>query len=98
MRKPDWWNWPPLMTVVRHNREITTMAKNFQEAVDNEYARATRDGRAKVRAWAVEACSNVFHTASPASAAQAAFQQAASIFAPDPVNIKEVLADATVRP
>ena len=58
-----------------------------QRAIDNEYARATREGRAQVHAWARDATWNVFH----GGQAQAAFQQAESIFAPSKTDLSEVL-------
>ena len=78
--------WPFMLKKTR-DAEIDILAGLMQEALDNEYARATADGRAKVHDWAREATWNVFH----GGQAQAAFQQAESIFAPSKTDIKEVL-------
>jgi hypothetical protein len=85
------------MTKKRHDFVVTAYNDRIDAAVraiDREYARATRDGKAKVHDWAREATWNVFH----GGQAQAAFQEAERIFRPDPNPIKEeVLEDAAVR-
>ena len=94
MRRPDFWNWPPFMTVRRHNRIVTDIIKQAQVAIDQEHARATREGRAMVHTWAVEANHNLFYSSdSPAIAprAYAAFQEAERMFAPQPTTLSEVL-------
>lgn len=99
MRKPDWWNWPPFMTVLRHNREITILAEQYQEVVGQEHARATREGRAQVHAFAREATWNIFYgdsgggTTNPR--AYVALQQAEHMFSPEQTNVKEATDRAT---
>jgi len=91
----------PFMTKATHDRMVRqlnlsheTCVSLLQEAIDREYARATADGKAKVRAWAVDANYNVFNHPNPRGAAAAAFQEAGMIFRPDPITLKEVLEDA----
>lgn len=94
MRRPDWWNWPPFMTVRRHNRIVTDIIEQAQAAVNAECARAAREGRAQVHSWAVEANANVFcGSGSPITNARsyAAFQQAEHMFAPKPTYLKEAI-------
>lgn len=87
----------PFMTKATHDRIIRHLDLQHEactdllrQYIDNEYARATRDGRAQVHAWARDATWNVFH----GGQAQAAFQEAERIFAPAKTNIEEVLSDA----
>lgn len=89
------------MTVATHERYVRqielhheTCVSMLQEAIDREYARATKEGRALVHAWAVDANYNVFTHGNPRGAAQAAFQEAERIFRPDPITVKEVLEGA----
>lgn len=109
MRRPDFWNWPPFMTVRRHNRIVTDIIEQAQAAIDQEHARATREGRAQVHRWAVEANANLFYGTANNSAysghglptvaaarGRAALQQAEHMFAPDKTDLKEAI-DAAAR-
>ena len=88
----------PWMTLSRHDRivaemhhqhvsDMAVLSEAAADAVDREYARATRDGRAQVHAWARDATWNVFH----GGQAQAAFQEAEHMFAPSKTDLSEVL-------
>ena len=95
MRKPDFWNWPPFMTVLRHNREITILAERYQEAINREHARATREGQAQAHAWARDVNANLFygsggHPTIIAARERAALQQAEHMFHPARTDLKEV--------
>lgn len=85
--------WPFMLKKTR-DAEVDFIMDIYQGAVDREYFRATEDGSAKVRAWAVEANFNVYNHPVPRGAAMAAFQEAQSIFRADPVTFKEVLEGA----
>lgn len=95
MKRPDFWNWPPLMTVRRHNRIVTDIIEQAQAAINAEYARATQAGRAQVHAFAVEANWNIFHGDSSGGVtnprAYATLQQAERMFAPDRTDLKEAI-------
>jgi hypothetical protein len=101
MRRPDWWNWPPFMTVRRHNRILADVIAEAQKVIDSEYERATRAGRAQVHAWAREDTWDLFHGGrefgeDPRRQASSnnALQRAEHEFAPERTNLKEAL-DAT---
>lgn len=96
MTRPAWLRWP-LMTKDAHERELERVTGLMQEAVDNEFARACREGRAVVHQWATEANYNVFNHSNPRGAAYAAFQEAEHMFRPARTDVKEAL-DAAVRP
>ena len=87
----------PWMTLSRHDRivaemhhqhvsDMAVLSEAAADAVDQEYARATREGRAQVHAWARDATWNVFTAARP----RLAFQEAESIFAPAKTDVKEI--------
>jgi hypothetical protein len=82
------------MTKSRYERELKLVSDAAASAITAEYNRATADGSAKVRAWAVEATHNVWNHPVPRGAAMAAFQEAQHIFRADPVTLKEVLEGA----
>lgn len=97
MRRLRW----PWMTKATHDRMVKqtalhheTCVSMLQEAIDREFARAMAEGRAAVRAWAVEANANVFNHANPRGAAAAAFQQAMQYFRATPITVREVLEGA----
>lgn len=99
MQLSDLWNWPPFMTVRRHNRIVTDLIAEAQKAIDGEYARAVREGRAQIHAWSAEANWNLFHgLPSPfdnggtrtKAQARAALQEAEHVFNPSKTDLKEV--------
>lgn len=107
MRRPDFWNWPPFMTVRRHNRIVSDIIAEAQKAIDGEHARAVREGRAQIHAWSVEANWNLFHgLPSPfdgggtrtKAQARAALQEAEHVFTPGKTDLKEALDARTVTP
>ena len=76
--------WPFMLKKTR-DAEIDILAGLMQEALDNEYDRATADGRAQVHAWARELTANLYLESHPnifRNKAMAAFQQAEIQFAP----------------
>jgi hypothetical protein len=84
----------PFMLKSTHEAEIDHLSAVWQEMVDQEFDRATAQGRAAVHRWAVDANYNVFTHGNPRGAASAAFQEAERMFAPVRPDVKEVLQGA----
>lgn len=81
----------PFMTKARYDADMARTRAILHDAINREYARATRDGKQIVHGWARDAAYNVLSTPNPRSAAQAAFQEAEHLFRPAQLNIPEVL-------
>lgn len=89
----------PLMTKAEHEAEVKRLTDLMQAAVDREYDRATKDGMARVHAWATAATAQFFHIdmyrAKPA--AIAAFQHAERTFSPEPKTLSDHLYATTIE-
>lgn len=81
----------PLMTKAQHEAELAELRELYQGFVDREFTRAMTEGKARVRAWAVDANYSVYHHGTPRAAAAAAFQQAERQFGPDPITLSDAL-------
>lgn len=81
------------MTKARHDAEIRLTQYNAEQAINREYQRAMKDGRAKVHAWAIDSNYQMFSVDSTRakSAAIMAFQEAERQFRPAPTTITEAL-------
>lgn len=100
MKRPDFWNWPPFMTVSRHNRIMTDVIAQAQAAVSQEHARATREGKTMVHRFMVDANAALYAaegTGVYVARVRAVFQSAEHEFRPVQTDVKEAI-DAAVRP
>ncbi len=86
----------PFMTKSRHEQVVSLLnaqhysnVQAYLAVIEQEYARAIKDGNAKVHAFMRDANYNVFQHPRPDVAIRAVFQQAEREFRPTPPTMKE---------
>lgn len=81
----------PLMLKRTHEADLKAAVTIMQSFVDREYARAVKEGNARVHAFMRDANARVFTHPRPEIAVRAVFQQADREFRPAPLSVAERL-------